>query len=143
MNQYPLLREPDLTKEEKKAAVSLLERSKTKLAKALNDPVGKHMLICYAISASLDTQADHDVVPKLHMLIKARLGGAPTLRSWLAIRGFPVYDNDPKTFELVQATRLRWVDGLINELSPVKEKQHEHTGNRKNVPHKRRQTRKD
>jgi hypothetical protein len=141
----PKIREPAFTAQEKRDAVKLLIKAKPRLARTKSEHVaGKTALVCMALADACDTQADHDIEPKVRKLIWVRLDGAATLRHWLAGRGYPVFVNDQSTFIKVQLTRLRWVDGLIQELTPpVKEKRHERTRSRKNVPDKKRKKKPD
>lgn len=131
---------PTFTDEERAHAVALLKKAKYFLAssKRQTELGYKTTLICIALRLARDTQEDHDIEPKVIQLIKARLGRCPTLRIWLLEHGYPVRDDDTATVKKVQDTRLRWMDGLIKELSPIKEKRDEQTARRKNVPHKRR-----
>lgn len=129
-------REPIFSIEERRQAVDLLKKAKHWLAKDKPSPV-QSPLICFAMTRAMDTQADHDIEPKVQRLIRCRLGGSPTLRHWLGERGYPVNGDDDATFKLVQETRHRWLDALIEELQP-QEKTNEQIASRKKVPHARR-----
>lgn len=128
-------REPIFSIEERRWAVALLKKAKGKLSKAPSDL--QTAMICFAVHRSLETQADHDIEYKVQRLIKCRLGDSPTLRHWLGERGYPVNGDDDATFKLVQETRHRWLDALIEELQP-QEKTNEQIASRKKVPHARR-----
>lgn len=142
MKRPELWRAPTFTNTEREISLALLHEARHVMARTIEDRniFGRPSQICHAIHKAVVTQAQIDTEPKLYALIKSRLNGTPTLRLWLAARGYPVYANDAETFKRLQQTRLRWIDALIKELSTSRGK-NERTSNRKNVPATKRRIR--
>lgn len=101
--------EPRFTSEERYVAVHLLKRALAQLATTA--------MLSAAVKRCLTTQAEIDVEPKLQDLMRARLGGRPSLRIWLLDKGYPAQGNDAKTYVKVQDAQRRWARSLIDELS--------------------------
>lgn len=111
-----LPREPALTPEERSAAVRILNRVRTNLARTHAEYLnGRPISESAAIPHVLSEQDEYDVEPKLQQLLQARLDGCHSIRVWLAIRGYPAYAAS--SFEKVQDVRLRWLESLANELA--------------------------
>lgn len=108
---------PRYTKTQRKLMHELFKKAKGRLATSYVDFVSndhKQKFLCYALADAGDYNDDYYLCVDL---IAKRLGKHVYLEQWLTSKGYLTFMIRAESWNKVQATRVAWLNSLIEEFS--------------------------